>query len=129
VGLDAFVDQVLPPGPPAVLDLRTDAERAVTHLTDVSVVTAITAGLPLSDDEFERALHLASQAGRSIVTIDLRHVDQLSPAQILALAEHSAELHHDIRTLIIVNATTVVAAQLRKAGLSGGLRMSIDDQR
>jgi hypothetical protein len=126
VGLDSFADQVLVPTP-KVVDVRTHAERAVTSFADVTVVTAICQGERLDDVGFDQALRLAYEARRGIVTVDLRHVEQLTPAQIVTLAELSADLHWDLRTLIVVNAGLVVAAQLRSAGLSGGLRMSIDE--
>ncbi|MBV9291235.1 MAG: hypothetical protein JO222_02205, partial [Frankiales bacterium] len=105
------------------------AERAITHLTGVTVVTATADGAPLGDHEMDEALRLAVRADRGIVTIDLRHVARLSPAQVLALAETSAELHADDRMLVFVNTTEAVGDQLRTAGLSGGPRIAADGDR
>lgn len=125
-GLDRYADQLVG-DPPATVDVRSVAERAVTHLDAVTVVTAVVDGSPLDDGAWEQALQLALTAQRAIVAVDLRAVAQLSPAQTLTLAEASAELHRDLRTLILVNAGPETAAQLRTAGLSGGLRMSLED--
>lgn len=125
-GLDGFAAALLPAGP-TVLDLRPAAERAVTLLDSVVVLTAVSDGDVLDDDAWEQALALATAAGRPIVAVDLRAVAELSPRQLLALAETSAELHRALGTLMLVNAGAVTAAQLRTAGLSGGLRMAVDE--
>ena len=125
VGLDAFADMLLPPA--SVIDVRSMAERALTRLSSVAVVTVLVDGQPLTDHEFEDALQLALSAGPDILTVDLRHLAQLTPAQVLAIAEASAELHRQSRTLILVNTTTAVAHQLRRGGLSGALRMTADE--
>jgi anti-anti-sigma regulatory factor len=123
-GLDSFADLLLPQ---QVVDVRSAAERAVTHLSNVTVITAIVDRSPLDDREFEKALSLAVAGGRDIVTVDLRHLEQLSPAQLLAIAESSADVQRQQRTLILVNTTGVVAEQLRRGGQSAVLRMTVDD--
>ncbi|MBV9291979.1 MAG: hypothetical protein JO222_05965 [Frankiales bacterium] len=127
VGLESFVDHLLPA--PRAVDVRSAAERAITHLSGVTVVTATADGAPLGDHEMDEALRLAVRGDRGIVTIDLRHVARLSPAQALALAETSAEMHADDRMLIFVNTTEAVGDQLRTAGLSGGPRIAADGDR
>lgn len=125
IGLDSYADQLLPA--PTTIDVRPLAERAVTHLAGVTVLTAIIDGRPLDDHELDAALGLARTGGRPIVTVDLRHLERLSPAQILSLAETSGELYRDLGTLILVNTTSHVAEQLRNAGLSGAVRMRVDE--
>lgn len=110
-----------------VVDVRARAERAVTLLGNVAVVTAVVDARILDDAELEGALKIALASRRDIVTLDLRNLAELSPAQALAIAEASADLYRSLRQLILVNASRDVARQLRRAGLSGGLRLSIDD--
>jgi hypothetical protein len=112
---------------PDVVDIRPRAERAVVLLGQVAVVTCIVDGHVLDDAELFGALTLARQSRRNIVTIDVRNVAELSPAQSLAIAELSADLFRELRQLILVNAGSTVARQLKRAGLSGGLRLSVDD--
>jgi hypothetical protein len=125
VGLDAFAQQLLPA--PTTVDVRSAAERAVTHLSGVTVVTAINDGRPLDDNELDETLRLAKMAGRAIVTVDLRHVENLPPAQVLTVAETWSELQRSLRTMILVNATTLVAEQLRSGGVSGALGLTTDE--
>lgn len=127
VGLDAYAELLLPTTTRESVDVRSRGERAVKNLTAVTVVTAMVDARPLDDHEWEHALTLAVRGARAIVTADLRHLDRFSPAQLLSLAEASAELARDLRTLVIVNATTATAEQVRNAGLSGELRMSVAD--
>lgn len=127
-GLDAYASALLP-DKPAVIDARTAAERAVSHLASVTVVTAVVDGAVLDDAGWSEAITFALSARRQLVTIDLRSVAELSPGQLLTLAEASAELWRDLRTLLLVNATGTVAQQLKVAGLSGGLRLSVDELR
>ena len=129
VGLDRFAAAIAPPPAPvpATVDVRSRAEQAVTVLSGVTVVSTLLAGVPLDEDEFMTALAIAVESGRGVVTVDLLSVDSLSPAQLLAVAELSGELHHDLRRLVLVNTSAIVAGQLRGAGLSGGLHMSTYD--
>ena len=112
-----------------VIDVRARAERAVTLLGHVAIVTGVVDARILDDAELETALAIALASGRDIVTLDLRNIGELSPAQSLAIAETSADLYRSLKQLILVNAGSDVARQLRRAGLSGGLRLSIDDYR
>lgn len=59
-GLEDFAERLLPP--PAVVDIRSHAERSVTHLAAVTVLTAVAGGRPLSDHELDAALQLALRA-------------------------------------------------------------------
>jgi hypothetical protein len=128
-GLDLFANAVGGQQSRPVIDVRARAERAVALLANVAVVTAVVDARILSDDELEAALNIALASGRDIVTLDLRNLGELTPAQSLAIAETSADLYHHLRQLILFNAGSDVARQLRRAGLSGGLRLSIDDYR
>jgi len=122
IGLDRYAEIVLPTAP--MIDVRSAAERAVSHLSSVTVVTAAPDGHPLDDHEFSVALAAAVAAGRATVAVDLRGVEFLSPAPLLALAETSAELRLTRNTLIIANAVRLVEEQIRLGGLSGGLPTS-----
>lgn len=124
-GLDHYGESLLSPTQ-AVVDVRTTAERALTHLAAVTVVTAVVDDSRLDDASWDEALTLSLEARRPLVTLDLRGVPVLSAHQTLSLAEFSADLFHELRMLIIVNASTHVAAQLRVAGLHGRLLMRTD---
>lgn len=120
-GLDDFVDAVCPQ-PLAIVDLRSVTERALRHLSSVSVVV----GRELDETSWELALEAADAAGRPIVTLDLLYVSELSPRALIDVGELSAQLQRNGRQLILVNANPTIAHQLERAGLSGGLRMSVD---
>ena len=128
-GLDLFATAVGGRPSRPVIDVRARAERAVALLANVAVVTAVVDARILDDAELETALNIALASGRDIVTLDLRNLGELTPGQSLAIAETSADLYRNLRQLILVNAGSDVARQLRRAGLSGGLRLSIDDYR
>jgi hypothetical protein len=99
------------------------APDAVTHLGAVSVV--VTHRLPGSD--WGPALAAARDAGRPLVTVDLRYCTELTANQLSGLFA----LHHDLRRadhrLLLVNANPAVVEQLEASGLAGCLRMSIND--
>jgi hypothetical protein len=128
-GLDLFAHAVSGQAARPVIDVRARAERAVALLANVAVVTTVVDSRVLDDAEMETALNIALASGRDIVTVDLRNLGELTPAQSLAIAETSADLYRHLRQLILVNAGSDVARQLRRAGLSGGLRLSVDDYR
>jgi hypothetical protein len=125
VGLENYAEHVLPA--PARVDVRSTAERAVVHLSGVSVVTAIVDGRPLDAHELDEALRLAVTHGRGIVTVDLRYLETLSPAAALGIAETWAELQCALRTMILVNATALAAEQLRSSGVSGALGLAVEE--
>lgn len=129
-GLDGYAETLLTAQAPQadVVDVRTAAERSLTHLANVTVVTAVTSGQPLDDATWDEALTLARDAGRHIVTLDLRAFPHLSAHQTLSLAEFTADLHHDHKVLMVVNAAPRVTEQLRVAGLHGELLMGTDEQ-
>lgn len=119
-GLDRYATHVLGTGVPHQLG-SGEAERAVAQLTAVAVVTAVHEGRPLSDDEWEAALALGRDSDRPIVAVDLVGLTELSAAQVLALAELSADLDRTARRLFLLNAGPIVARQLKSAALNGGL--------
>jgi len=128
-GLDAYAETLLIPQARSgdVVDVRTVAERCLIHLASVTVITAVASGQPLDDAVWDEVLSLAGSARRHIVTLDLRAFPNLSAHQTLSLAEFSADLERELRMLIIVNAASHVADQLRVAGLHGELLMGTDD--
>ena len=128
-GLDLFACAVTGEWSRPVIDVRARAERAVALLANVAVVTTVVDARILDDAELDAALNIALASGRDIVTLDLRNLGELTPGQSLAIAETSADLYRHLRQLILVNAGSDVARQLRRAGLSGGLRLSVDDYR
>ena len=129
-GLDDFAETLLTAQAPAaeVVDVRTAAERSLTHLATVTVITAVTEGNPLDDVTWDDALTLAHAARRQMVTLDLRGFLGLTAHQMFSLAEFTADLEREHRMLVVVNATPRVADQLRVAGLHGELLMGTDDQ-
>jgi hypothetical protein len=129
-GLDDYAETLLTAqAPPAeIVDVRTAAERSLTHLASVTVINAVVDGQPLDDATWDDALTLARAAGRHMVTLDLRAFPALTAHQALSLAEFTADLVRELRMLIVVNAHPRVADQLRVAGLHGELLLGIDDQ-
>jgi anti-anti-sigma regulatory factor len=117
-GLEQYADRLIADAP-GTIDVRSRAERAVLHLSSVTVVTGIVDGHPLDDSTWQEALCIAFDAGRPMVTVDLRALAALSVGQVLALAELSADLHRAGRQFLLVNVGHEVAAQIRQAGLSG----------
>jgi hypothetical protein len=124
-GLDDYADALLPDA--GTIDLRDQAQRAVTTLHTTVIVTVANAGRMLTKTELAHALELAVDTGLPIVTVDFRHIDELTPAIQLELAELSAVLVRLARTLLIVNANGRVASQIKAAGLSGSLHMGVED--
>ena len=128
-GLDDYAETLLTAQAPAaeVVDVRTAAERSLTHLATVTVVTAVMDGQPLDDATWDDALTLARAAGRHLVTLDLRGFPALTAHQALSLAEFTADLERELRMMIVVNAPPRVADQLRVAGLHGALLLGTDE--
>ena len=129
-GLDTYAETLLTAQtrPEDVVDVRSTAERSLIHLATVTVLTAVASGQPLDDATWDDALTLARTAGRHIVTLDLRGFANLTAHQALSLAEFTADLERELRMLIIVNAGSHVADQLRVAGLHGELLMGTGEQ-
>ena len=120
-GMDNYASALLDAQPATVVDVRSAAERMVTNLEMVTVISGTRQNQPLDDLTWEQALALATAGGRKVVTVDLRHIDALTAHQLLVLAEFSADLVHAERTLVIVNVTPHVDRQLRTCGLHGDL--------
>src|SRR3954453_21551088 len=126
-GLDRYVEAVAGGFMPPSIDLRDRVPRAVTLLGAVAGVTMVVDGRPLDDAECAMALQMANDSRRGIVTLDLLAVAELSAQQLLSVAELSGDLYRELRRLVLVNGNPMVGQQLRMAGLSGGLHMSICD--
>lgn len=114
---------------PGEIDLRDRPHRAVSLHNNVAIGQLVVDGRPLGDAEVHATLTLLRESGRRIVTVDLRALQQLSPATQIGLAELSGDLAHERRTLLLVNAEVEVANQLRTAGLSGGLHLAVEEPR
>ena len=112
-GVDNYATVLLDAQAAGVVDVRSAAERMLTNLDMVTVITAARQNRPLDDLTWQEALSLAAAGGRAVVTVDLRDVDALSAHQLLTLAEFSADLARATMTLVIVNETGHLDRQLR----------------
>jgi hypothetical protein len=128
-GLEGFAAAMLPADDESAtpIDVRDRIDRAVTVHHNVTVVELVIDGRPLTDAEVDAVLERAVVSGRRIVTVDMRALAELTPSVQLALAELSGELSTELRTLLLVNVGTEMAAQLRMSGMTGGVHLAVEE--